>query len=116
MVDGAEKPLVTITGITGYLGGQTCLAFLQDGSYRVRGTVRDKNNQAKLQPLRDSFGDLFNQLELVDADLTNDASLAAAVTGATYVVHTASPFFFGDSYEELVVPAVEGTKSIMRAC
>lgn len=32
------------------------------------------------------------------------------------MVHTASPFFFGDSEEELVTPAVEGTKSIMRAC
>ena len=31
-------------------------------------------------------------------------------------MHVASPFFFGNSYEELVTPAVEGTLSIMRAC
>jgi len=55
-------------------------------------------------------------MELVKADLTNDEQLQSAVAGATYVVHTASPFFFGNKEEELVTPAVEGTKSIMRAC
>ena len=48
----AEKPLVTITGISGYIGSHTTLLFLQDGGFRVRGTVRDKNNEAKLAPLR----------------------------------------------------------------
>ena len=43
MVD-VEKPLVTITGMTGYIGAETTLQFLQDGGYRIRGTVRDKNN------------------------------------------------------------------------
>lgn len=116
MVDNSAKPLVTITGVSGYLGSQTCLAFLQDGSYRVRGTVRDTTDQAKLQPLRDAFGALFDQLELVEADLCNDAQIAAAIAGATYVVHTASPFFFGTDAATLITPAVEGTKSVMRAC
>ena len=52
-----EKPLVVITGVTGYLGSQTCLAFLKDGSYRVRGTVRSTTNEAKLKPLKDGFGE-----------------------------------------------------------
>jgi nucleoside-diphosphate-sugar epimerase len=38
------KPLVVITGISGYLGSQVCLTFLKHGGYRVRGTVRDTKN------------------------------------------------------------------------
>ena len=38
----ASKPLVLITGISGYIGSHVCKAFLEDGTYRVRGTVRDK--------------------------------------------------------------------------
>ena len=90
----ADKPIVTITGISGYIGSHVTLMFLQNGNYRVRGTVRDKNSEAKLAPLRESFGDLFNQLELVEADLLNEESLVNAIAGSTYVVHVASPFFF----------------------
>lgn len=108
-----EKPLVVITGVTGYLGSQTCLSFLRDGSYRVRGTVRSTSNQSKLQPLRDGFGDLFSQLELAEADLNNEASLVSVCAGATYVVHTASPFSFSG---DCTGPAVAGTNAIMKAC
>ena len=55
-----EKPIVTLTGITGYIGSHTCLQFLQDGGFRVRGTVRDKTNEAKLAPIREAFGEHFN--------------------------------------------------------
>ena len=66
MVDASEKPLVTITGISGYLGSHTALLFLQDGGYRVRGTVRDPSNESKVAPIRQAFGEeLFGQLELV---------------------------------------------------
>ena len=39
-----------------------------------------------------------------------------ACAGSTYVVHTASPFYFGCPEEELVKPAVEGTTAVMKAC
>lgn len=42
--DFKNKPVVTITGISGYLGAQVCLHYLKDGSYRVRGTVRSTKN------------------------------------------------------------------------
>ena len=54
-----EKPVVTITGISGFLGSQVCFEFLSNGSFKVRGTVRDPTNQKKLQPLMDAFGELF---------------------------------------------------------
>jgi len=108
-----EKPLVVITGGSGFLGAHVCHVFLKDGSYSVRGTVRDPNDEAKIKPLKDGFGELFDQLELVAADLTDEASLTDACAGATYVIHTASPFNFkGDC----VGPAVAGTQAIMKAC
>ena len=111
-----EKPLVTITGISGYIGSWVTLYFLQDGGFRVRGTVRDKNNAAKLEPLKRAFGEeLYNRLELVEADLLNEQSMIDACAGSTYIVHVASPFFFSSNEDELVKPAVDGTMGAMKA-
>jgi GDP-D-mannose dehydratase len=68
MVENNKKTVV-ITGVSGYLGSRVCHDFLLDGSYNVRGTVRDKTNEAKMAPLRKAFGDDFTKLELVNADL-----------------------------------------------
>ena len=39
------------------------------------------------------FGqELYDQLELVEADLLDEESIHRAIEGCTYVVHTASPF------------------------
>ncbi len=55
----SAKHKVVITGISGFLGSHVGNYFLQDGSFSVRGTVRDKNNAKKVQPLKDAFGDSF---------------------------------------------------------
>lgn len=116
MVESTESPLVVITGVSGYLGSQVTFAFLKDGGFRVRGTVRDTKNEKKIEPLKKAFGDLFANLELVEADLLNDESLENAIEGADYVVHTASPFVMGKQKEEFFIkPAVEGTLSVCRA-
>ena len=46
----------------------------------------------------------------------DEASIANACAGATYVVHTASPFFFSSDEDKLVKPAVAGTMAVMKAC
>ena len=76
-----EKPRVLITGITGYLGSRTALEALKSYKYRVRGTLRNKEDPAKQKLLRDAFGSYFENLELASADLLNDASIKAAVKG-----------------------------------
>ena len=63
-LERGEKPLVTITGISGYLGSHVCKLFLESGKYRVRGTVRNKSDPAKLADLKESFGESFANLEL----------------------------------------------------
>ena len=51
----SSKEKVLITGISGYLCSHVCNYFLQDGTYHVRGSVRDKNNEKKIQPLKNAF-------------------------------------------------------------
>ena len=112
------RPIVTVTGISGYIGSHVGLALARDGSFRVRGTVRDKNNADKIDPLRQAFGDLFEMIELVEADLLDSASLLRAVQGSTYVIHVASPFVIDEPRDPMVLirPAVEGTKAVLEAC
>lgn len=111
-----EKPLVTITGITGFLGVATALAFIEEGGFRIRGTVRSKTNAAKIDPLKAALGAAFDDVELVEADLLDKESMKAAVAGSTYVAHTASPFVMTvskDNKDELIKPAVDGTLSVL---
>jgi nucleoside-diphosphate-sugar epimerase len=113
----SDKQIVTITGISGFIGSQVCLSFLKEGSFRIRGTVRSTTNEAKLEPLKTAFGEYYAQLELVEADLLNEESLHKAIEGSTYVVHTASPYPIAKPKHEdlLIKPAVEGTMAVMRA-
>ena len=108
---------VTITGISGFLGAQICLHFLKHGGFAVRGTVRNKTNEAKIAPLRKAFGEHFDALELVEADLLDEKSIMAACEGSDYIVHTASPFPLENPKDEqvLIKPAVEGTLAVMKA-
>lgn len=114
----SSKPTVVITGITGYLGSHVALIFLKDGAYNVRGTVRDTKNPIKIEPIRKAFGELFEKLTLVEADLNNRESIFAAINGADFVVHTASPFPLKQPRDEneLIRPAVNGTTYVMEAC
>ncbi len=90
-MQNALKPVVTITGITGFIGSRICLDFLKTGEYALRGMVRNKHDVSKMEPLRKAFGQHFEQLEIVEADLLDSESVLKAVTGSTYVVHAARP-------------------------
>jgi len=38
--NSGEKPRVLVTGVNGFLGSQVCMKFLENGDFRVRGTMR----------------------------------------------------------------------------
>lgn len=80
--------------------------------------MRDTKNEKKISPLRKAFGEYFDQVELVEADLLNEESLIAAIDGSTYVAHTASPFVLEEPKDEneLIKPAVDGTLAVMKGC
>ena len=97
-----------VTGITGYLGSHVGLKLLEDGSFKVRGTVRDLTAANKIDPLRRAYGDKFDEVELVEADLKNYDSILAAVRDSTYVIHVASPIQIAEPKDpnDLIIPAV----------
>ncbi|RDI51115.1 NAD-dependent epimerase/dehydratase family protein [Nocardia mexicana] len=98
---------VLVTGVSGYLGGHIAADLLAHG-YRVRGTVRSVTAELAAQ---------LPDVELVTADLTDDAGWADAAADCRYVVHAASPFpaVEPDDENELVRPAVDGTLRVLRA-
>ncbi|WP_404304617.1 NAD-dependent epimerase/dehydratase family protein [Neorhodopirellula lusitana] len=71
---------ILITGSTGMVGSWLTRQALESG-YSVRAMVRPSSN-------RDAFAGL--DVELVEADLADPASLPAAVEGVDYVVNTAA--------------------------
>lgn len=113
-----SKPVVLITGVSGYLGSQVALKFLKEDKFTVWGTVRSVQNPKKIEPLKQAFGDLFAQLTLKEADLENKESIMKACEGAEFIVHTASPFPIEGVKDEMVLikPAVDGTLAVMEAC
>ena len=57
--------LVCITGITTFVGCQICLAFLQNGGFKVRGTMNDIKNRKMLKQLNKAYGSMYENLEIV---------------------------------------------------
>ena len=113
-----KKSLVTITGVSGYVGSQTCLSFLKNGQFAIRGTMRSTKNVKYIEVLKRSLGDHFSELELVEADLNNDQSIRDAVKGSKYVVHTASTSMQDQDAKlekEMIKTEMDGTLSVMKA-
>lgn len=115
-----EKPLVTVTGATGFIAKHLVLALLNSG-YRVRGTSRSARRAGEMVSALTSGieqgVDLSSDFELVSADLESDEGWAAAFEGAEAVLHTASPFPATTPRDEqaLIRPAVEGTRRVLSA-
>ena len=106
---------VVVTGASGYLGSWIVKEALEAG-FTVRGTVRNPDDSAKTEHLRRLAG--AERLTLHRADLLEPGAFHSIVAGADAVIHTASPFFtqsVADVQEELVRPAVEGTRNVLTA-
>ena len=107
------KPLVLVTGASGFIGSHCILALLGSNKFSVRGTVRSIGSKSTAH-LTTHPG--LKDATLVEADLLKDAGWDAAVAGCDYVLHVASLFPIGKVPENsLVQPAVEGTERVLRA-
>ncbi|MEO7434507.1 MAG: aldehyde reductase [Candidatus Binatia bacterium] len=117
MATNDMKPLVLVTGATGYIAGH-CIRELLEHGYRVRGTVRSLRDSAKTEHLRRIASELGGSVELVETDLSADRGWAEAVAGCTYVQHVASPFppEVPKDENELIGPAVGGATRVLQAC
>ena len=104
-----SKPIVVVTGVSGFVAGHCAVALLATGRYAVRGTVRSKGNAAAVAHL--AAHPVLRAVELVECDLLDDAGWAEACDGAAYMLHCASPFPIGKvKAGSLVAPAVAGTE------
>lgn len=109
---------VLLTGASGFLAKHIALRLLQEG-YRVRASLRTPSRQAEvidaiapqLQPWA------IDGLSFVTLDLMRDAGWAEALAGCDALIHTASPFPIRQPRDpdELVRPAVEGTRRALMA-
>ena len=114
-----DVPRVLVTGASGYIATHLVQQLLQQGRFRVRGTVRSLKREEKVKPLRELVSDCKYPLRLIEADLNKPHTWAKAVNGCTYVFHVASPFPIKnprDIQRDLIDPAVNGTKNVLKAC
>jgi uncharacterized protein YbjT (DUF2867 family) len=78
------SPLILVTGATGYIASRL-IPRLLDSGYRVRALARD--------PRRLAARSWFNKIGIIQADVTNPATLAYAFDGvetAYYLIHNMS--------------------------
>ena len=80
----------------------------------MRATVRDESAAAFLRTLPGA-GSGLTLVPNVDL-LTQSAGLDDALSGCDAVLHTASPFRMGGTFDEMVPPALDGTRHVLAAC
>jgi dihydroflavonol-4-reductase len=106
---------VLLTGISGYIG-QHCGAELLNQGFEVVGTVR---SLSKADATRSAIAAVapVEKLTFAEADLLSDEGWDEAMQGCTYVMHVASPFVLAEPKDEneLITPAVEGTRRVISA-
>ncbi|KII85658.1 hypothetical protein PLICRDRAFT_145505 [Plicaturopsis crispa FD-325 SS-3] len=105
----AVKPLVLVTGVSGFVGSHVAYQLLEAG-YSVRGTVRS----AKLETLRSTAGAHYPNLELAVVDDVATGDFTDALKGVGAIIHVASPLAGAGSPEEVLKGSIEGTLNVLR--
>nr|XP_027193973.1 tetraketide alpha-pyrone reductase 1-like [Dermatophagoides pteronyssinus] len=104
---------IAVTGVTGWLASHIVVQLL-DANCIVHGSVRSLEKGEflfGLHPLAKS------NLKLVVSDLLNKDNWDELVKGCDVLIHTASPFNFStNKSEDLIYPAVLGTKNVLQSC
>ncbi len=116
----ARNKTIFVTGGSGFIAKHIIRLLLDDG-FSVHASVRDiargKETRAALAPNIKEAIDLDKKLRFSVLDLNHDAGWAEALQGSSALIHTASPFPMAqpDNEDDLIRPAVDGTKRALSA-
>ena len=99
---------VVVVGATGYLGMETCRQ-LSDAAYDVRGIVRTSSNEEKIYNLQ-QLG-----VDIVTADIKDEASLYDAFEGADAVISTASSTLSRQEGDSIETVDLQGQLNVIAA-
>lgn len=112
-----SNDVLLVTGITGFVGKHLALRLLQKG-YAVRGTLRSVSRRGEVEETlaRHLPPEALARLELVEADLLDDAGWSDAVSDVAAVFHVAAAIRADEPKDQALVirPAVEGTERVLR--
>jgi nucleoside-diphosphate-sugar epimerase len=81
----SSKPIL-VTGASGFVALHTIIQLLQQG-YKVRATLRTLSREAEVRETIAKHVQINDGLEIVSADLMQDAGWATAVQGCESVLH-----------------------------
>jgi nucleoside-diphosphate-sugar epimerase len=107
---------IVVTGCTGLIAKHSIAELLKRG-HTVRGTLRSMSKADAVRAAVTRAGADPANLTFSVADLVSDAGWDEAMSGATLVLHTASPFPMQqpDDPDEVIRPAHEGTLRVLDA-
>jgi dihydroflavonol-4-reductase len=95
-----------VTGVTGHIGGAVARELVKRGS-EVVGLVRPGSDRRGIQDL---------DVQVVEGDVLDRASVDRAVLGAKVVIHCAANFaIWAKTEDEILRPAIEGTRNVLEA-
>ncbi len=112
--------MILVTGGTGFLGAHLIHHLLQEG-YSIRAIKRERSSFDIIRRVfsfyNKDFNTLDDQVEWVDADITDIYSIESCLTGITDVYHAAALVSFqpGDQ-DRMDHVNVQGTANLVNAC
>ncbi|XP_050233828.1 anthocyanidin reductase ((2S)-flavan-3-ol-forming) [Mercurialis annua] len=104
-----------VIGGSGFVASVLVKLLIEKG-YDVNTTVRNPDNQKKIYFLHalQNLGDL----KIFKADLSEEESFIAPISGCDFVFHVATPVNFAsqDPETEMIKPAIQGVHNVLKAC
>ncbi|KAJ6615334.1 hypothetical protein B0H10DRAFT_2176844 [Mycena sp. CBHHK59/15] len=106
-----SRGVVLVTGITGFIGTHTALAFFEAG-YFVKGTAAKAEGWIAKFPAHKA-----RYQYAVVADIAAPGAFDDAVKGFNIIAHIASPVHLGqgDAEKDVLIPAINGMTNLLRA-
>ncbi|MET0577882.1 MAG: NAD-dependent epimerase/dehydratase family protein [Ilumatobacteraceae bacterium] len=96
-----------VVGANGLIGAHVSEALVDSG-HEVRGLIRATSDLSSIDGLT---------IDLVEGDVLDPGTVAAATSGCDVVFHTAVPFAYaGQVHDDVDRVANEGTANVLRAC